>query len=93
MLVTCGDGTTSEGEWHESVNFASIHNLPIVFLCENNEFAISVPQSKQMHVKDVARYLLDALRDRPPVLRFDCDCPQDQHVQRALHQVVRPAHI
>jgi 2-oxoisovalerate dehydrogenase E1 component alpha subunit len=55
VLVTFGEGGTSEGEWHESVNFASIHNLPIVFLCENNEFAISVPQSKQMHVKDVAQ--------------------------------------
>jgi len=55
VLVTFGEGATSEGEWHESVNFASIHNLPIVFLCQNNEFAISVPQSQQMHVKDVAQ--------------------------------------
>lgn len=55
VLASFGEGATSEGEWHESVNFASIHNLPIVFLCENNEFAISVPQSKQMHVKDVAQ--------------------------------------
>lgn len=55
VLVTFGEGSTSEGEWHESVNFASVHNLPIVFLCQNNEFAISVPQSKQMHVQDVAQ--------------------------------------
>jgi 2-oxoisovalerate dehydrogenase E1 component alpha subunit len=55
VLVTFGEGATSEGEWHESLNFASIHNLPIVFLCQNNEFAISVPQTKQMHVKDVAQ--------------------------------------
>ena len=54
VLVTFGEGGTSEGEWHESVNFASVHSLPIVFMCENNEFAISVPQNKQMHVKDVA---------------------------------------
>ena len=54
-LVTFGEGATSEGEWHESVNFAAVHNLPIVFLCQNNEFAISVPQSQQMHVKDVAQ--------------------------------------
>ena len=54
VLVTFGEGATSEGEWHESINFAAIHNLPIVFLCQNNEIAISVPQSKQMHVKNVA---------------------------------------
>jgi len=48
VLVTCGDGTTSEGEWHESMNFASIHKLPIVMLVENNEWAISTPLNKQM---------------------------------------------
>jgi 2-oxoisovalerate dehydrogenase E1 component alpha subunit len=49
-----GDGATSEGDWHEGLNFAGIHRLPIVFVCENNEYAISVPQSKQMAIRDVA---------------------------------------
>ncbi len=53
VLVTFGDGATSEGEWHESLNFAAIHALPIVFLCENNEWAISTPLSKQMAQPDV----------------------------------------
>ncbi|MBV8374191.1 MAG: thiamine pyrophosphate-dependent dehydrogenase E1 component subunit alpha [Candidatus Eremiobacteraeota bacterium] len=48
VLVTCGDGTTSEGEWHESMNFAAIHQLPMVMLVENNEWAISTPLDKQM---------------------------------------------
>ena len=48
VLTTCGDGATSEGEWHESMNFAAVHRLPIVFLVENNEWAISTPLSKQM---------------------------------------------
>ncbi len=48
VLVTFGDGTTSEGEWHESMNFAAVHKLPIVFLCENNQWAISTPLSLQM---------------------------------------------
>ncbi|MBV8688771.1 MAG: thiamine pyrophosphate-dependent dehydrogenase E1 component subunit alpha [Candidatus Eremiobacteraeota bacterium] len=48
VLVTFGDGTTSEGEWHESMNFAAVHRLPIVFLCENNQWAISTPLHKQM---------------------------------------------
>ena len=49
-----GDGATSEGDWHEALNFAGIHKLPVVFICENNLYAISVPLSKQMAVKDVA---------------------------------------
>jgi len=48
VLTTCGDGTTSEGEWHESMNFAAIHKLPLVMLVENNEWAISTPLEKQM---------------------------------------------
>jgi 2-oxoisovalerate dehydrogenase E1 component alpha subunit len=48
VLTTFGDGATSEGEWHESLNFAAVHRLPIVFLCENNEWAISTPLAKQM---------------------------------------------
>jgi 2-oxoisovalerate dehydrogenase E1 component alpha subunit len=55
-VVACwfGDGATSEGDWHEGLNFAGIHKLPVVFVCENNHYAISVPQSKQMAVEDVA---------------------------------------
>ena len=55
-VVGCwfGDGATSEGDWHEGLNFAGIHRLPVVFICENNHYAISVPQSKQMAVENVA---------------------------------------
>ncbi len=49
-----GEGATSEGEWHEALNFAAVHRLPIVFVCENNRWAISTPQSKQMVNPDVA---------------------------------------
>jgi 2-oxoisovalerate dehydrogenase E1 component alpha subunit len=49
-----GDGATSEGDWHEGLNFSGIHKLPVVWVCENNLYAISVPLSKQMAVKDVA---------------------------------------
>ncbi len=48
VLVTCGDGTTSEGEWHESMNFAAIHKVPLVMLVENNGWAISTPIDHQM---------------------------------------------
>jgi 2-oxoisovalerate dehydrogenase E1 component alpha subunit len=55
-VVGCwfGDGATSEGDWHEGLNFAGIHRLPVIFVCENNHYAISVPQSKQMAVQDIA---------------------------------------
>jgi 2-oxoisovalerate dehydrogenase E1 component alpha subunit len=55
-VVGCwfGDGATSEGDWHEGLNFAGIHRLPVIFVCENNHYAISVPQTKQMAVTDVA---------------------------------------
>jgi 2-oxoisovalerate dehydrogenase E1 component alpha subunit len=42
-LCTFGDGATSQGEFHEGVNFAAVHRLPVVFVCENNSYAISVP--------------------------------------------------
>jgi 2-oxoisovalerate dehydrogenase E1 component alpha subunit len=41
--VSGGEGSTSEGDWHEAMNFAAIHNLPVVFVIENNQYAISVP--------------------------------------------------
>ena len=54
VLCTTGEGATSQGEWHESVNFAAVHELPIVFLVENNEWAISTPQTMQMRIANVA---------------------------------------
>jgi 2-oxoisovalerate dehydrogenase E1 component alpha subunit len=55
-VVGCwfGDGATSEGDWHEGLNFAGIHKLPVIWFCENNKYAISVPLSKQMAVENVA---------------------------------------
>src|SRR6202011_2158180 len=55
-VVFCqfGEGATSQGEWHEAINFAAVHALPVLFLCENNEWAISTHISKQMRVPTVA---------------------------------------
>ena len=49
-----GDGATSQGELHEAMNFASIHKLPVIFICENNRYAISTPQRSQMMVEEIA---------------------------------------
>ena len=47
-LCTFGDGAASQGDFHEGVNFAAVHRLPVVFVCENNSYAISVPIRLQM---------------------------------------------
>jgi len=49
-----GEGATSKGDFHEALNFAGIHQLPMVFVCENNGYAISVPMSSESAVDDVA---------------------------------------
>jgi pyruvate dehydrogenase E1 component alpha subunit len=49
-----GDGATSRGDWHEGVNFASVQKLPIVFICNNNQYAYSTPLNLQMACANVA---------------------------------------
>ncbi|WP_428909037.1 thiamine pyrophosphate-dependent dehydrogenase E1 component subunit alpha [Niallia sp. Krafla_26] len=47
-FVTFGEGSSNQGDFHEGANFASVHKLPVIFMCENNQYAISVPLSKQV---------------------------------------------
>ena len=54
VLCTFGDGAASKGDFHEGVNFAAVHQLPVVFVCENNSYAISVPLRLQMRNPNVA---------------------------------------
>jgi 2-oxoisovalerate dehydrogenase E1 component alpha subunit len=53
-LVSFGEGATSTGDFHEGLNFAGIHKLPVVFFCENNQYAISVSLDKQVAGGSVA---------------------------------------
>ncbi len=53
-VISHGEGATSKGDWHESLNMAGIHNLPVIFLCENNQYAISVPVPQQVAGGSVA---------------------------------------
>ncbi len=53
-VTTFGDGGSSPGDVHESMNFAGVHKCPVIFLCEFNYFAISVASRKQMAVENVA---------------------------------------
>lgn len=54
VLCAFGEGTTSRGDFHEGLNFASVHKVPVLFVCENNSWAISVHQRRQMAVEHVA---------------------------------------
>ena len=55
VTVTCfGEGTSSKGDFYEACSLAALHKLPVLFVCENNEYAISVPMHKQSPVPNVA---------------------------------------
>ncbi|WP_462412138.1 thiamine pyrophosphate-dependent dehydrogenase E1 component subunit alpha [Neobacillus sp. Marseille-QA0830] len=47
-FVTFGEGSSNQGDFHEGANFAGVHKLPVIFMCENNKYAISVPIEKQL---------------------------------------------
>ena len=47
VMALCGDGATSEGDFHEALNMAAVFHAPVVFLIQNNKYAISVPVSRQ----------------------------------------------
>jgi 2-oxoisovalerate dehydrogenase E1 component alpha subunit len=58
VLTCCGEGSTSKGDFHEALNFAQIHRLPVIFYVQNNGYAISESTEKEMpiaHVADRAR--------------------------------------
>ncbi len=54
VLCYFGDGATSRGDWHEGMNLASVHKLPVIFICNNNQYAYSTPLELQMAVENVA---------------------------------------
>ena len=55
VLTFFGDGATSEGDFHEAMNFAGVFDLPIVFGCQNNQWAISLPREEQTATKSIAQ--------------------------------------
>ena len=57
-MVFFGDGATSEGDFHEGMNFAGVYQLPVIFVYQNNQWAISVPRSKQTRSKTLAQKAL-----------------------------------
>ncbi len=55
QVVACffGDGATNQGAFHESLNMAALWKLPVIYICENNQYAISVAQNRSTSIKDV----------------------------------------
>jgi pyruvate dehydrogenase E1 component alpha subunit len=72
-----GDGSTSRGDWHEGVNLASVQKLPVIFICNNNQYAYSTPLSLQMACANVA--------DRGPAYNMPAEIVDGNDVL-AVHQ-------
>ena len=68
VMTYFGDGASSEGDCHEALNFASVFKAPVVFVCLNNQYAISVPLSRQMACETVAQR---AIAYNMPGIRVD----------------------
>jgi pyruvate dehydrogenase E1 component alpha subunit len=77
-----GDGATSRGDWHEGVNFATVQKLPVVFICNNNQYAYSTPLGLQMACANVA--------DRGPAYNMPAEIVDGNDVL-AVHQATRRA--
>ena len=77
-----GDGATSRGDWHEGVNMAAVQKLPVVFLCNNNQYAYSTPLNLQMAVANVA--------DRGPAYGIPAEIVDGNDVL-AVHAATRRA--
>lgn len=54
VYTSFGEGSSNQGDFHEGANFAGVHKLPVIFFCENNKYAISVPLSKQVACESIA---------------------------------------
>lgn len=55
VITYCGDGGTSEGDFHEAMNFAGVFKTPAIFFVQNNQFAISLPRKQQTASKTIAQ--------------------------------------
>src|SRR6266481_8594875 len=59
VMAYFGDGATSEGDFHEAANFAGVWHVPVIFVCQNNQWAISVPLKKQTNSRTIAQKASD----------------------------------
>ncbi len=55
VMTFFGDGATSEGDFHEALNFAAVYQVPVIFVCQNNQWAISTPRNRQTRAATLAQ--------------------------------------
>ncbi|GIP20190.1 thiamine pyrophosphate-dependent dehydrogenase E1 component subunit alpha [Paenibacillus sp. J22TS3] len=86
-FVTFGEGSSNQGDFHEGCNFAGVHKLPVIIMCENNQYAISVPVQKQLAGKVSDR----ALGYGFPGVRVDGNDPLEVYrvVKEARERAIR----
>jgi len=53
-MAICGDGSTSNGRWHEALNWSAVHQLPVIWVVNNNQYAYSTPNPLEFHVPTIA---------------------------------------
>lgn len=82
-LTTLGDGSTNQGDFHEGLNFAGVHQLPVITLVQNNNIAISVPFEKQIASESIA---IRASSYGMPGLKVDGNNPLE------VYEVMKEAH-
>lgn len=87
VYVSGGDGSTSQGDFHEALNFSCIHNLPIIFVIQDNGWAISVPVSEQTAGGSIAKMA----RGYEGLSVFEFDGCNYLETTEALHSAVRKA--
>ncbi len=85
-MAICGDGSTSNGRWHEALNTSAIHQLPVVWVVNNNQFAYSTPNPLEFHVLTIAER---AAAYGMPGVRVDAQDVLD--VYRVAHDAVEQA--
>ncbi|MFD1413937.1 thiamine pyrophosphate-dependent dehydrogenase E1 component subunit alpha [Oceanobacillus jeddahense] len=81
-FVTLGEGSSNQGDFHEGLNFAGVHNLPVITMVENNKYAISVPYDRQVASETISER---ASSYGMPGVRVDGNDPI------AVYQVVKEA--
>jgi 2-oxoisovalerate dehydrogenase E1 component len=84
VYVSGGDGSTSQGDFHEALNYSSLHRLPIVFVVQDNGWAISVPSSEQTAGKTIAKMA----RGYEGLCVFEIDGCDYEQVNDAIRQAV-----
>lgn len=78
-----GDGATSRGDWHEGINLAAVQKAPVIFICNNNQYAYSTPVEKQMACRHVA--------DRAPGYGIPAEIVDGNDVWAVYHATRRAA--